>query len=502
MFNPFLILFIFSELSFYLLIAQTGVVELFHSDLSLIAYLPIGGVIGTLLSAFVHLPTRTKTYIFFFLQAFVAMMYPNLHPILLFILGIAVGGLSPLLINALKNGSKYDFIIALTASYLLGTLLFTSDVAQRGSLAIILTFFAIFGYAFQTIMTKKLNLSFQKNYFSYPLFMMMSWVFFDSSLFETLSRSQDMAIWRGGYSYEIMFFHALGILAAFTFRLKRNGQISFIFSLFFISYLFYFAKEPLLLSIVYPFVISYYNIILLQSLIKIKDLKTIGIFMVWIGWVASGLGLMVALTHTLAFLTLLFMAPLIGLFFSKNKIQKRSIAMNKIFILLLLLPLSLFSQDLQLKNGFIQAHTSVFGDATIEPAIKKITTHLSMDTDSINSLHGTISFNLLDFKSEESDRDKHMLEMFDAKKYTDISLKIQNIHQTADKEYLLYGMLTMHGVQKAVQLKTKIINDTNTINLNSHFIVKVSDYDMEPPSLLFFTVKDAVSVDANITLIK
>ena len=499
MFNPFLTLFIFAELSFYLLIAQTGVVELFHSDLSLVVYLPVGGVIGTLIGAFTALHIRTKAYLFLFLQLLVALLYPNLNFASLFALGIAVGGLSPIIIQVFKNGQKYDFIIALTASYLLGTLLFTSDVTQRGSLAIILTAFAIFGYEFKTFISKKVNLSFQKKYFSYPLIMMISWVFFDSSLFETLSRSQDMSIWRGGYSHEIMLFHALGIFAAFIFRFQRMGQITFIFSLFFVSYLLYFTKEPLLLSMVYPFVISYYNVILLQSLIKIKNFQTIGIYMVWIGWVASGLGLLIALTHTLAFVTLLFIAPIIGKFFLQNKLQKRNLSMNKLFILLLLLPLSLFSQNLQLKSGFIQAHTSVFGDDTIEPATKKIIANLSMNTDAINSLHGTISFNLNNFISDKPDRDEHMLEMFDAKKYTTISLNIQNLHKT-DKEYILYGILTMHGVQKAVQIKTKIIDDANNINLNSHFTVKVSDYGMKPPSLLFFTVKDAVSIDANVTL--
>ena len=40
-----LILFIASELCYYLLIAQTGVVEYFSSNLFLIAPLPVGGII-------------------------------------------------------------------------------------------------------------------------------------------------------------------------------------------------------------------------------------------------------------------------------------------------------------------------------------------------------------------------------------------------------------------------------------------------------------------------
>lgn len=64
--------------------------------------------------------------------------------------------------------------------------------------------------------------------------------------------------------------------------------------LFALSYLFYFLQEAFILSLVYPFVISYYNVVILQTLIK-KDLKTISIYMIFIGWLASGAGLFTAL---------------------------------------------------------------------------------------------------------------------------------------------------------------------------------------------------------------
>lgn len=48
-----LIFFIASELCYYLLIAQTGVVEYFSSNLFLIAPLPIGGIIGSLLVSYI-----------------------------------------------------------------------------------------------------------------------------------------------------------------------------------------------------------------------------------------------------------------------------------------------------------------------------------------------------------------------------------------------------------------------------------------------------------------
>ena len=55
-----LILFIASELCYYLLIAQTGVVEYFSSNLFLIAPLPIGGIIGSLLVSYIKINFKNK----------------------------------------------------------------------------------------------------------------------------------------------------------------------------------------------------------------------------------------------------------------------------------------------------------------------------------------------------------------------------------------------------------------------------------------------------------
>jgi len=55
MFNVLFTLFIASEFCYYLLIAQTGIVEVFHSDISAFFTLPLGGIIGSLL---VYRPLR------------------------------------------------------------------------------------------------------------------------------------------------------------------------------------------------------------------------------------------------------------------------------------------------------------------------------------------------------------------------------------------------------------------------------------------------------------
>lgn len=310
MFNVFLILFVFAELSFYLLIAQTGVVEVFHSDIISIMYLPIGGIIGTYLSAYTSFKTDHKAIALLALQMLTTFFYPDFNAVTLLLLGLSVGGISPIIIQTLKKATLIDLGISLGLSYTFGTLLFNTNPMHREILGLFLSLAAMIGYLF--LQRKKITpeaLCFNK-FYSYPLYLMVIWVFLDSSLFETLSRDEMMSIWRGGFSTEIILFHLLGVVAAISIKVEYSLKALFISLLFVVSYLFYFMHEALLLSVVYPFVISYYNIVILQSLIKVKSLKSIGFFMVFIGWMASGAGLMIALQGFIQYVPILILTIL------------------------------------------------------------------------------------------------------------------------------------------------------------------------------------------------
>ena len=104
--------------------------------------------------------------------------------------------------------------------------------------------------------------------------------------------------------------HELGLqalvpwLESHNFKIDKNQNELFILILFALSYLLYFLREGFILSMIYPFVISYYNVVILQS-IRNKDFRTISLFMIFIGWMASGSGLFVALTN------MIFIVPVV-----------------------------------------------------------------------------------------------------------------------------------------------------------------------------------------------
>ena len=296
-----LIFFIASELCYYLLIAQTGVVEYFSSNLFLIAPLPIGGVIGSLLVSYIKIDFRNRISLFLIIQLIMSFLYPNFNMLTLFILGFAVGSMAPLIINEIKKTTLLELGLALTISYVTGTLLFNYEVEQRGIIAIILTTITLIASRFlpKTKMIEKSNQNF-------PLLIMVLWVFLDSALFESLSRDTTISIWRDGYTFQIALFHVVGVFCALFFKIEQNQKGLFILTLFALSYLFYFLREGFILSIIYPFVISFYNVVILHTISK-QDFKTITLYMIAIGWIASGAGLFVAIANLILFVPIILL---------------------------------------------------------------------------------------------------------------------------------------------------------------------------------------------------
>uniref|UniRef100_UPI0040480D97 hypothetical protein n=1 Tax=Aliarcobacter sp. TaxID=2321116 RepID=UPI0040480D97 len=301
-----LILFIASELCYYLLIAQTGIVEYFSSNLFLIAPLPIGGIIGSLLVSYIKIENKNKISLFLIIQLLMSFLYPNLNILTLFILGMAVGSLAPLIINEIKKTTFIELGFALSISYVTGTFLFNYDVSQRGFIAIGLTLLTLITSRLLPVKEEKVDNSST----NHSLLLLVLWVFLDSALFESLSRDISISIWRDGFTFEIALFHVIGVVCALYFKIDKNQKELFIITLFALSYLFYFLREAFVLALVYPFVISYYNVVILQTIIK-KDFRTITFYMIAIGWMASGAGLFVAIEHLILFVPIILLIVLL-----------------------------------------------------------------------------------------------------------------------------------------------------------------------------------------------
>jgi len=288
------------ELCFYLLIVQTGVAQHYNSDMVTLFPMFAGGVAGTILGGFswgrISNPMH-KIMIALSLQLVISFMYPNYNIFTLVLLGLSVGVMAPLGIYLFKAKQQKELLFALAIAYSIGTYFFTYDANSRVYMAVLFTLVALIS----AFMLRDYTVETEAKEVSHPYLQylpLMLWIFLDSNLFETLSRHAQMDIW-SHYTFTIIAFHLLGLVAASFIKISITQKHIFIAVLFALSYTFSYIEEPLLLAMIYPFVISYYNVVVFTTLSKESSVSKLAFMMVFVGWMASGLGLAVALSKTL-----------------------------------------------------------------------------------------------------------------------------------------------------------------------------------------------------------
>jgi polyisoprenoid-binding protein YceI len=165
-------------------------------------------------------------------------------------------------------------------------------------------------------------------------------------------------------------------------------------------------------------------------------------------------------------------------------------------IFIVLLALSASATDLAIKSGFIQAHTEVFGDSTINPATQNVSSTLQIE-DSFESIQGIISINAADLKSDEEKRDANMYELLQTKLYPVISFEIIKIVKN-EQNYTIMGNLTLNGTTKLISTDAVINQRENEINIFGQFPITLTAFGMEPPKLLFLTVRNEIDITYNL----
>lgn len=177
----------------------------------------------------------------------------------------------------------------------------------------------------------------------------------------------------------------------------------------------------------------------------------------------------------------------------------------KTFSLLLLLSFSLFAGNLELKEGFVAAHTEVLGDSTIDPLNHSLHANLNISGDDITSITGELSVELSLFVSDNSDRDENMHETTEAEKFPLASYTITGIHKAKETNaYTLNGMLDFHGVKKELDFDAEILLQEDTVTISGVSKILLSDYNVDAPCLLGFVlcVEDNVDIFAKAVLLR
>ena len=173
-------------------------------------------------------------------------------------------------------------------AYLLGTFAVTIPAEQRGLLAIILSMLALFSsYFIIPINQKKRQRTSIK-----PFIMIFIWLVLDATLFETLARSHHVIWANDTFTFRIALFHLVGLYMGYKLSNYRHNS-PIVLTLFFLSYLFFAFNLSSLLVIVYPTVISYYNVLILKRFMTLsfEQLTLVSLSL----WMSAGMGLSLAL---------------------------------------------------------------------------------------------------------------------------------------------------------------------------------------------------------------
>ena len=173
--------------------------------------------------------------------------------------------------------------------------------------------------------------------------------------------------------------------------------------------------------------------------------------------------------------------------------------MSKILIILCL-SLAAIASSLNIKKGEIIAHTEVFGDSQISPSTKEINTFLTIQKE-VESIRGKIYFDTITLISQKRDRDSNMYELLNFQKYKNISFDISNIVKN-ENGYDINGDLTLNGITKNITTNGEIINNKDAILLKGGFSFNLTDFNLEPPTMFFLTVRNQIDISYNIQLKK
>lgn len=173
--------------------------------------------------------------------------------------------------------------------------------------------------------------------------------------------------------------------------------------------------------------------------------------------------------------------------------------MIKLSIAAVLMAVSVYAGNLSFESGTIKGHTEVFGDSTIDPVFKKAASRLSMD-DSPASLRGVIEVSVGDFISDNKKRDEHMYEAMERDIFPKATFDIKETVAKGGDNYLLKGSMNLHGVTKPMSFDAVINEEGSKVHIKAKNTMKMSEFGITPPKMMFLTVRDQVDLSVDIVL--
>jgi polyisoprenoid-binding protein YceI len=104
-----------------------------------------------------------------------------------------------------------------------------------------------------------------------------------------------------------------------------------------------------------------------------------------------------------------------------------------------------------------------------------------------------VSSRVGDFDSGNSSRDSHALEAVEAMKFPRVTFASRTVRRDS-AGYTVAGDLTFHGVTRPVEMRVVPGEAKDRITIKGAFTIKLSDYGVKPPGVLFVKIKDDMTL--------
>ncbi|WP_353662259.1 YceI family protein [Hydrogenimonas sp. SS33] len=175
--------------------------------------------------------------------------------------------------------------------------------------------------------------------------------------------------------------------------------------------------------------------------------------------------------------------------------------MKRMIFTILLAASGLFAANLSVEKGVVKAHTEVFGDSTIDPETRGLTSRLTM-AGMPETIQGSVDISMTVLKSDNAKRDEHMMEAIEADRFPRATYTFEKVTKKRGDGYVVEGVLTFHGVKRPLKIDARIFNGARTLSFAGHSSFNMSDYGVQPPKLLFLTVRDRIDLAIDVTFKK
>lgn len=126
---------------------------------------------------------------------------------------------------------------------------------------------------------------------------------------------------------------------------------------------------------------------------------------------------------------------------------------------------------------------------------KNISGLIQIEDESISNI-GIVA-KVSDFKSGNSSLDSNSLRVLDALQFPNVIFKSTAVNQE-DGQIIFEGLMNFHGIEKEFSILAKVTQLNEVTQLSGEFIVSLTDFLVERPSLLTRKIDDEINLEFNL----